>query len=56
MHLKMSSAKWRPSCLGLNVLKMFLIVGSLEVWMIFDIKTPYVPVQLFEVQFQIIYF
>ena len=21
MHLKMSSAKWRPSCLGLNVLK-----------------------------------
>ena len=23
IHLKMSSAKWRPSCLGLNVLTMF---------------------------------
>ena len=23
MHLKMSSGKWRPFCLGLNVLKMF---------------------------------
>ena len=23
MHLKMSSAKWRPSCLGLNVLNVF---------------------------------
>ena len=22
MHLKMSSAKWRPSCLGLNVLRL----------------------------------
>ena len=25
MHLKMSSAKWRPFCLGLNVLKMQVI-------------------------------
>ena len=25
MHLKMSSVKWRPSCLGLNVLAMFLV-------------------------------
>ena len=23
MHMKMSSGKWRPSCLGLNVLKYF---------------------------------
>ena len=26
MHLKMSSAKWRPSCLGLNVLNVNRIV------------------------------
>ena len=26
MHLKMSSAKWRPFCLGLNVLKCFYAV------------------------------
>ena len=25
MHLKMSSAKWREFCLGLNVLKFFLM-------------------------------
>ena len=25
MHLKLSSAKWRPSCLGLNVLSYFLL-------------------------------
>ena len=25
MHLKMSSGKWRPSCLGLNVLKLCCI-------------------------------
>ena len=25
MHLKMPSAKWRPFCLGLNVLKVCLI-------------------------------
>ena len=24
MHVKMSSAKWRPFCLGLNVLNQFL--------------------------------
>ena len=24
MHMKMSSGKWRPSCLGLNVLKVLL--------------------------------
>ena len=30
MHLKMSSAKWRPFCLGLNVLKRFqTFVGCL---------------------------
>ena len=28
MHLKVSSAKWRPSCLGLNVLKNVL----LKIW------------------------
>ena len=27
MHLKMSSAKWRPFCLGLNVLNMFQIIS-----------------------------
>ena len=27
MHLKMSSAKWRPFCRGLNVLKKILILG-----------------------------
>ena len=26
MHLKMSSAKWRPFCLGLNVLNSVFIV------------------------------
>ena len=28
MHLKMSSAKWRPFCLGLNVLINYAINGS----------------------------
>ena len=28
MHLKMSSAKWRPFCLGLNVLKLLRSLGS----------------------------
>ena len=28
MHLKMSSAKWRPFCLGLNVLTHFGMVAS----------------------------
>ena len=32
MHLKMSSAKWRPSCLGLNVLKY-------QLWKFFFQKT-----------------
>ena len=27
MHFKMSSGKWRPSCLGLNVLSLALSVG-----------------------------
>ena len=31
MHLKMSSGKWQPSCLGLNVL--FIIVGDNEMTM-----------------------
>ena len=30
-HLKMSSAKWRPFCLGLNVLKQFRI-GICDGW------------------------
>ena len=30
MHLKVSSAKWRPCCLGLNVLKMNCVVISLN--------------------------
>ena len=29
MHLKMSSAKWRPSCLGLNVLRA---AGCQKIW------------------------
>ena len=33
MHLKMSSGKWRPFCLGLNVLKMIkLMTTILHVW------------------------
>ena len=32
MHLKMSSAKWRPSCLGLNVLKQFRLYTNLSGW------------------------
>ena len=27
MHMKMSSGKWRPSCLGLNVLKLHYILA-----------------------------
>ena len=33
MHLKMSSAKWRPFCLGLNVLS-FAYFHRLEGWMV----------------------
>ena len=29
MHLKMSSRKWRPFCLGLNVLNTFSTIGPL---------------------------
>ena len=34
MHVKLSSAKWRPSCLGLNVLKVwtFVLVPVAAVW------------------------
>ena len=35
MHLKMSSAKWRPFCLGLNVLTRFGLVtpnGNIDLW------------------------
>ena len=28
IHLKMSSGKWRPSCLGLNVLKLIMVTTS----------------------------
>ena len=28
MHLKMSSGKWRPFCLGLNVLSIILIISG----------------------------
>ena len=27
MHLKMSSGKWRPFCLGLNVLMLFIMIS-----------------------------
>ena len=30
MHLKMSSGKWRPLCLGLNVLKAAFPIGGCE--------------------------
>ena len=33
MHLKMSSAKWRPFCLGLNVLKTHVIALVFCGWM-----------------------
>ena len=42
MHLKMSSAKWRPFCLGLNVLKYWLVACSApnhylnQCWIIVD--------------------
>ena len=43
IHLKMSSAKWRPFCLGLNVL-MYILCGSLVSffwsWWPKDIITP----------------
>ena len=31
MHLKMSSGKWRPSCLGLNVIHKWCLIQSMEV-------------------------
>ena len=39
MHLKMSSAKWRPLCLGLNVLKIWLgsacfVLVSTLIWLV----------------------
>ena len=30
MHLKMSSGKWRPFCLGLNVLNTFLRLAHMK--------------------------
>ena len=33
MHVKMASAKWRPSCLGLNVLKG--VCSDFKVWSVF---------------------
>ena len=32
MHLKISSAKWRPFCLGLNVLKIRTIYQTRDLW------------------------
>ena len=32
MHLNMSSAKWRPFCLGLNVLKISRAASTLPCW------------------------
>ena len=32
MHMKMSSGKWRPSCLGLNVLNGRLMVRDIVAW------------------------
>ena len=31
MHLKMSSGKWRPSCLGLNVLMSMILVNMIHI-------------------------
>ena len=32
MHLKMSSAKWRPFCLGLNVLTLMVLNIMLDIF------------------------
>ena len=32
MHLKMSSAKWHPFCLGLNVLWIWISLYRLNIW------------------------
>ena len=40
MRLKVSSAKWRPFCLGLNVLRGFWqIIPTLSLIVVFDILT-----------------
>ena len=40
MHLKMASAKWRPFCLGLNVLSL-LMADNRELYHAFRLKYPY---------------
>ena len=40
MHLKMSSGKWRPFCLGLNVLRPFCILYLPE---LYSVPYPYEP-------------
>ena len=39
MHLKMSFAKWRPSCLGLNVLKKRETLSQLAIYLYVQIES-----------------
>ena len=41
IQLKMSSGKWRPSCLGLNVLKCWHFYSGLNVLSYCDLMTPW---------------
>ena len=57
MHLKVSSAKWRPCCLGLNVLKILLFsvdlaANNLSMW--FQCHQPF-PLKDFFISFQSFY-
>ena len=38
IHLKMSSVKWRPFCLGLNVLKQWIKILNPCIWIKFQIQ------------------
>ena len=38
MHLNISSAKWRPFCLGLNVLKAITWISNYKPWILWDVK------------------
>ena len=40
IHLNMSSGKWRPSCLGLNVLMVTVRILAMNYWII-NVQTPY---------------
>ena len=37
MHFKMASAKWRPFCLGLNVLIWFYVIIYCVIWIYWDL-------------------